>query len=118
MCLTFTGEPAAMGEALEILTRIGASRAGARGRPLLQEQGIRVAAPRRPRATTYAHPAGLTSREAEVLGLLGEGLTNAQIAARLVLSPRTIDHHVSAVLGKLGVATRAEAAERAEAFVI
>ena len=48
----------------------------------------------------------------DVLRLLAEGLTNAQIAARLTLSPKTVDHHVSAVLAKLDVATREEAAER------
>ena len=47
-----------------------------------------------------------------MLRLLAEGLTNAQIAARLTLSPKTVDHHVSAVLAKLDVATREEAAER------
>jgi DNA-binding CsgD family transcriptional regulator/tetratricopeptide (TPR) repeat protein len=118
MCLTFTGEPEAMCEALEILTRIGATQAAARVRQLLHEQGVRIAAPRRPRTSTAAHPAGLTAREAEVLDLLREDLTNAQIAERLVLSPRTVDHHVSAVLGKLGVSTRAEAAERAETLAI
>jgi DNA-binding NarL/FixJ family response regulator len=53
----------------------------------------------------------LTDRQAEVLGLIGEGLTNAEIAERLVLSVRTVDHHVSAILAKLGVETRKEAAE-------
>jgi DNA-binding CsgD family transcriptional regulator len=116
MCLTFTGEPEAMTRALEILTGIGAAQAATRVRRLLQEQGVRVSAPRRPRASTADHPAGLTAREAEVLELLGEGLTNAQIADRLVLSQLTVDHHVSAVLGKLGVASRTEAAQRAHAF--
>jgi DNA-binding NarL/FixJ family response regulator len=68
--------------------------------------------PRGPRATTRANPAGLTARLA-VLGLLREGMTNAEIAARLVLSVRTVDHHVSAVLGKLGVSTRRDAAAEA-----
>jgi DNA-binding NarL/FixJ family response regulator len=60
------------------------------------------------------NPAGLTDRQMEVLMLLAEGLTNAEIADRLVVSVRTVDHHVSAVLQKLGVTSRQEAAERAE----
>jgi DNA-binding NarL/FixJ family response regulator len=71
--------------------------------------------PRGPRADTQRHPAGLTSRESEVLTLLGEDLTNAEIAERLVVSPKTVDHHVSAILRKLGVKSRAAAAEGARA---
>jgi len=69
--------------------------------------------PRGPRTRTQLHPAGLTAREVEVLGLLGEGLRNAQIADRLVVSEKTIDHHVSAILRKLDVRTRGEAAAEA-----
>jgi DNA-binding NarL/FixJ family response regulator len=57
-------------------------------------------------------PDGLTPREAEVLALIAEGLTNAEIAERLVVSPRTAEHHVAAVLTKLGAPTRREAARR------
>jgi DNA-binding CsgD family transcriptional regulator/tetratricopeptide (TPR) repeat protein len=71
--------------------------------------------PRGPRASTQANAAGLTAREAEVTGLLAEGLTNAEIAERLVLSPKTVDHHVSAVLSKLGVPTRRQVASAAQA---
>ena len=66
-----------------------------------------------PRAPTRANPAGLTGRQLEVLGLLAEGLRNGQIADRLVLSPKTVDHHVSAILRKLDVGTRTEAAAEA-----
>jgi DNA-binding NarL/FixJ family response regulator len=56
-----------------------------------------------------ANPAGLTARQTDVLGLLAAGLTNAEIAERLVISIRTADHHVSAILAKLGVHTRGDA---------
>jgi DNA-binding NarL/FixJ family response regulator len=77
----------------------------------LRELGIRV--PSGPREATRANPAGLTARQAEVLALLGEGLTNAEIAERLVVSPRTAEHHVAAVLTKLGASSRREAARLA-----
>jgi DNA-binding CsgD family transcriptional regulator len=57
-----------------------------------------------------ANPAGLTAREVQILELLDEGLRNADIAMRLHLSPKTVDHHVSSVISKLGVKTRGEAA--------
>ena len=69
--------------------------------------------PRGPRARTRENPAGLTARELEVLALLVEGLRNAQIAERLVVSEKTVDHHVSAILRKLDVRTRAQAAREA-----
>lgn len=56
------------------------------------------------------HLGTLSDREREVLGLVENGLTNPQIAARLFLSPRTVAHHVSSILQKLGLGTRAEAA--------
>jgi DNA-binding CsgD family transcriptional regulator/tetratricopeptide (TPR) repeat protein len=113
VALTWTGEEESMRRALEIFGRLGAAPAAAQVRRLLQDQGIRVPAPRGPRRTTAAHPAGLTAREAEVLSAVAEGLTNAEIAQRLFLSTRTVDHHVSAVLAKLGVSSRAEAADKA-----
>ncbi len=69
--------------------------------------------PRGPRPSTRANPAGLTARQREVLVLLGAGATNGEIARQLFLTPKTVEHHVGAVLAKLGVAGRAEAAERA-----
>jgi DNA-binding NarL/FixJ family response regulator len=63
---------------------------------------------------TRRHPLGLTPRQEEVLSLLADVLTNAEIADRLVVSVRTVDHHVSTVLQKLGVSTRREAAKQAE----
>ncbi len=69
--------------------------------------------PRGPRPRTRQNPAGLTPRELEVLMLLAEGLRNAQIARRLVVSEKTVDHHVSAVLRKLDARTRGEASAEA-----
>ena len=62
-----------------------------------------------PRATTRANEASLTPRELEVLALIAEGLRNADVAERLVVSRRTVDHHVSAILRKLEAGSRGEA---------
>jgi DNA-binding CsgD family transcriptional regulator/tetratricopeptide (TPR) repeat protein len=99
-------------EALRLLDDLGAAPAAAQVRRRLRELGVRRL-PRGPRDSTRANPAGLTDRQLDVLTLLGEGLSNAEIAARLVVSVRTVDHHVSAVLAKLNVRTRREAAQLA-----
>jgi DNA-binding CsgD family transcriptional regulator/tetratricopeptide (TPR) repeat protein len=105
------GDAAAMGEALRIYDRLGAVAPARRLRGVLRERGLPV--PRGPRPATAADPTGLTGRQREVLGLIAEGLSNADIAARLTLSAKTVDHHVSAVLGKLGVRNRGQAAAEA-----
>jgi DNA-binding CsgD family transcriptional regulator/tetratricopeptide (TPR) repeat protein len=107
--LADSGEPAPTREALLLLQDMGATAAAALVRRKLRAMGVR-SLPRGPQPTTRAHPAGLTPRQADVLALLASGLTNAQIAEKLVLSVRTVDHHVSAILTKLGVETRQDAA--------
>jgi DNA-binding CsgD family transcriptional regulator len=72
-------------------------------------------APRGPRRSTRAHPAGLTRREQDVLERLATGATNPAIATAMHLSERTVAHHVSAILRKLGAPTRLAAIEHARA---
>jgi DNA-binding NarL/FixJ family response regulator len=69
--------------------------------------------PRGPRPTTRENPAQLTARELEVLALVADGLRNREIAERLFLSPKTVAHHVSAILRKLGARSRSEAGAHA-----
>jgi DNA-binding CsgD family transcriptional regulator/tetratricopeptide (TPR) repeat protein len=99
-------------EAISRFEALGADAAARRTRRRMKELGLR-AVPVGARTSTRAHPFGLTRREDEVLLLLCDGLTNEEIASRLVLSTRTVDHHVSAVLGKLGVGSRGAAAAQA-----
>ncbi len=103
------GDESAGAEALRLLEELGASRAASRVRAALRKRGFSHL-PRGPRRATTANVAGLTPRQVEVLALVEQGLSNAEIAARLTLSPKTVDHHVSALLDKLGVASRGQAA--------
>jgi DNA-binding CsgD family transcriptional regulator/tetratricopeptide (TPR) repeat protein len=97
----------------EMLTALGARPRAQMAARRLRDLGVRDV-PRGPRASTRANPAGLTARELEVASLLAEGLTNAEIADRLIVSAKTVDHHVSAVLTKLGVTSRRRVGAAAE----
>jgi DNA-binding NarL/FixJ family response regulator len=111
LMLSLLDDEPALVEALEIARGLGAEPLTRRVADRMRELGLRV--PSGPRRTTRENPAGLAARQLEVLELITEGLTNAEIAERLVVSPRTAEHHVAAVLTKLGAATRREAARRA-----
>lgn len=106
--LADSGEAAPMLEALRLLDELGASAAATLVRRRLKELGVQRV-PRGPKPATRANPGGLTDRQLDVLALLDQDLTNAEIAERLVVSVRTVDHHVSAILAKLGTSTRREA---------
>jgi len=102
---------ACLRQALDICQDLGAATARII-RGALRRLDIR-SIPVGQRAATRQHPLGLTRREREVLALVCAGYTNAEIGAKQFISAKTIDHHVSAVLGKLGVPTRQAAASQA-----
>jgi DNA-binding CsgD family transcriptional regulator/tetratricopeptide (TPR) repeat protein len=104
----FAGE-AQLRRALGIFTELGAVAAARLTRQQMRELGIK-SVPAGPQIATKADPMGLTRREREVLELICAGCTNAEIAAQLFISARTVDHHVSAVLAKLGAPSRSAAA--------
>ena len=100
---------------LGMLDRLGAVATASLVRRRLRRGGTR-GIPRGPRAATRANPGRLTDRQLEVLALLAEGSTNAEIAARLYLCRRTVDNHVAAVLARLGVSSRHDALQAATAL--
>ena len=106
--LSDAGDETARLDALSRYEALGAPRSAAHLRRRLRADGVKRI-PRGPRAASRLGPAGLTPRETEVLDLIVRGATNAEIARELVISAKTVDHHVSAVLGKLGVGSRREA---------
>lgn len=97
-------------DGLRELDCLGADATAARIRQRLRAQGVR-GVPRGPRLSTRANPANLTARQVEVLELVAQGLTNAEIADRLVVSKRTVDNHLATILARLGVTSRQSAVE-------
>ena len=105
--LAFSPEIRDAQQCLDTLDKLGAP---AVRQAVLRDRHARgLVVPRGPRTASRANPAGLTAREAEVLQLLADGLSYAEVAGRLVLSEKTVGHHVSAVLRKLGEPTRSRA---------
>jgi len=102
------GPEAALRESLAILETLGAGPLAAIVRQRLRELGVH-SIPRGPRASTRANPAGLTAREIQVLRLLVQGHTNSELADRLHVATKTVDHHMSSILAKLEVRSRTEA---------
>jgi DNA-binding CsgD family transcriptional regulator len=112
LALLDSTDPAMSARALDILDRLGGDAVAAKARRDLRAKGQSVV-PARRRSATLANPAGLTARQVDVLRLLDDGLTNVELADRLFLSVKTVDHHVSAILAKLEVNKRRDAVRRA-----
>ncbi len=102
------GDIGAQREAVESLAQLGARPLADRVRAQLRDAG-ETGVPRGPSRSTRANPGGLTDRQLEVLTLMTEGLSNGEIAQRLYVAKKTVEHHVSAIFVKLGVETRARA---------
>lgn len=96
-----------------LLDRLGAIGTADRLRAEFRQQGL-TELPPRPREATRANPGGLTNRQLEVARLIARGLSNGEIAARLYIAQKTADHHVSAILAKLGLTSRRAIVARAD----
>jgi DNA-binding CsgD family transcriptional regulator len=112
LALVDADDEAPLRQAFDELQELQARPAAAFVARRLRELGA-TRLPRGPRPSTRENPANLTPRELEVLELLAQGLRNAEIASRLVLSQRTVDHHVATILRKLDVPTRRHATAEA-----
>ncbi|RWE05160.1 MAG: LuxR family transcriptional regulator, partial [Mesorhizobium sp.] len=108
------GDEVAQREALDIFEELGARPVAQHVRGMMRQSGVSHVA-RGPRQATRANLAGLTQRQMEVLQLIERGFSNKKIAAQLTISPKTVDHHVSAVLEKLEAVSRGEATAAARA---
>jgi DNA-binding NarL/FixJ family response regulator len=113
LALSESDDEDALREALTELRRLEAGPLARMVTRRLRELGAR-SVPRGPRRSTAANAGSLTNREQDVLVLVAEGLRNAEIAERLFVSRRTVDHHVSAILRKLQAGSRGEAVATAQ----
>ena len=112
LALLGASDPGLLLEGVALLDGLGATEVAALGRARLRRAGV-TRLPRGPRPATRANPAGLTARQLQVLELLAQGHSNPEIAQRLFLSRKTVEHHVAATLAKLGVSSRRDAARAA-----
>lgn len=110
-----SADEAVAAHAVGELDAMGALATADRARGALRARGL-TRVPPRPRTSTRGNPSGLTNRQLDVARLVAMGLTNAELARRLYISPKTAGHHVSAILMKLGFTTRRELIRRAEEF--
>ena len=112
LALLDSKEEALLRESLARLYDLGAETAARLVRQTMRDLGMR-SIPAGARTATRTHPRGLTTREQEILELLTSGQSNDEISANLFISVRTVEHHVSAILGKLGATTRKSTAQEA-----
>lgn len=112
LALADSGDPELLRQAFSEFEQLGAQATIAAFMRHLRDRGVQ-GVPRGARQTTRANPSLLTSREIEILRLIAAGLRNAAIAQQLSITPKTVGHHVSAILSKLGVDTRTAAAQKA-----
>jgi Response regulator containing a CheY-like receiver domain and an HTH DNA-binding domain len=108
----FEGTEDAKRRALEIILHLGATAVYEKLKLEMRRSGIK-SIPHGIRKTTQSNPAFLTNRELDILRLLTEGLQNKEIAARLFISAKTVDHHISSIFFKLDVNSRAKAVHEA-----
>jgi DNA-binding CsgD family transcriptional regulator/tetratricopeptide (TPR) repeat protein len=112
LALLDTKDEPLLRESLARLSDLGAEAAARLVRRTMRDLGIR-SIPTGPRTAARTHPRGLTPREQQILDLLSQGQSNEEISASLFISVRTVEHHISAILGKLGATTRRDAANEA-----
>ena len=107
-----SADEAGLRGALHAFEDLGARATAAAARRRMRQLGL-TAIPRGPRAASRTTAAGLTAREQQVLALIAGGLADREISRRLFISERTVQHHVSAILTKIGVPSRAAASREA-----